>query len=63
MTLEEAKKNIGRIVIYTPFEKCNEDQKELGLIKMVNDKYVFVVYDLSGRGIPTNPEYIELEVK
>ena len=44
MTLEEARNNIGRYVVYTPFKGCSESQKELGVITSVNDTYVFVRY-------------------
>lgn len=44
MTLEEARNNIGKYVIYTPFGNCTQNQKELGVITSVNDNYVFVRY-------------------
>lgn len=36
---------IGRRVIYTPFEGCDESEKELGTITSKNKLYVFVKYD------------------
>lgn len=55
MTLEEARKNIGRYVIYTPYEGCPKSQLELGFITSVNEHYVFVKYGL-GNAKATRPE-------
>ena len=44
MTLEEAKQNIGRYVVYIPHPTCPNNQRELGVITSVNEKYVFVRY-------------------
>jgi hypothetical protein len=62
MTLQEAGKNIGRNVIYTPFKGCDESQKEAGTITSVNDKFVFVRYSYSNNGIATSPEDLNLEI-
>lgn len=44
MTLQDAKNNIGRKVIYTPFVECYNKLKEYGVITSANDTYVFVRY-------------------
>ena len=41
MTLEECKNNIGRSVLYIPFEGCDESLYESGIITSTNSKYVF----------------------
>lgn len=56
MTLEEARNNIGRYVVYTPFEGCSDNQKELGVITSVNDTYVFVRYGDELHSKATRPE-------
>lgn len=55
MTLEQAKKNIGRYVIYTPYEGCPKDQLELGVITSVNEHYVFVRYGNDINSKATSP--------
>ena len=42
MTLEEARKNIGRYVTYIPFKGCSKDQLELGVITSVNEKDMYL---------------------
>lgn len=44
MTLQEASQSIGRKVIYTPFENCDNKYLEYGVITSTNDKYVFIRY-------------------
>lgn len=56
MTLEEAKNNIGRLVVYTPFEGFDESQIEYGVITSVNDRYVFVRYGRKIHSEATRPE-------
>jgi hypothetical protein len=60
MTLEEARKNIGRYVVYTPFEGCSDNQKEVGVITSVNDTYVFVRYGDELHSKATRPEDLKL---
>lgn len=56
MTLEEARKNIGRIVVYTPFKGCDESQLQYGEITSVNNKFVFVRYGRKIHSEATRPE-------
>ena len=56
MTLEQAKNNVGAWVIYKPFDVCSDDQKEIGVITSVNDRYVFVRYGNKLHSEATNPE-------
>jgi len=44
LTLEQASKNIGRLVTYRPYKTGPLNAIEGGLITSVNDKYVFVRY-------------------
>lgn len=44
MTIEEAKKNIGKAVRYVPYIGCPKKQIEHGYIKGVNDNFVFVCF-------------------
>lgn len=60
MTLEEAKNNIGRWVVYTPFKGCPDNQKEVGVITSVNDTYVFVRYGNELHSKATRPEDLKL---
>ena len=60
MTLEEARKNIGRYVTYTPYEGCSKDQLELGVITSVNDHYVFVRYGNDINSKATRPEDLKM---
>ncbi len=46
MEIQEAE--IGRKVIYTPYEGCDPLLKEEGIITSVNKRFIFVRY---GRGI------------
>jgi hypothetical protein len=56
MTLQEAKNNIGKWVVYTPFDGCSKDQKEIGIITSVNESYVFVRYGNELHSKATLPE-------
>jgi hypothetical protein len=61
MTLEEARGNIGRIVVYR--KQWHNGKMEQGIITSVNYKYVFVLYsyqiqDASGQA--TDPKDLEL---
>jgi hypothetical protein len=60
MTLEESKNLVGRKVIYTPYEGCNENELETGIITGYNDKYVFVRYGSDINSKATKPEDIKL---
>lgn len=52
--------DVGRAVIYTPFELCSKILKEEGYITSWNHIYVFVDYGHScGRGIATSPDDLE----
>lgn len=55
MTLDEARENIGRSVVYCPAHGSFED----GLIKSVNDRYVMV--DYQGNVKATAPEDLWLK--
>ncbi|MEG1565367.1 MAG: hypothetical protein RR342_01330 [Bacilli bacterium] len=44
MTLEQARNNVGRGVVYIPYKDCPKSQIEYGTITSVNDSYVFVRY-------------------
>lgn len=44
VTLENARQNIGRNVIYYPYENCPKSEIEYGVITSVNDSFVFVRY-------------------
>lgn len=57
MKLHEAIK--GRRVVYTPFEGCQEHQKEYGVIKMITPKYIFVIYGNDHFAKATLPEDLE----
>jgi hypothetical protein len=62
MTLQEAKDNIGKKVIYTPFEGCDSKDLKYGVITSVNSKYVFVRYGSDINSKATGADYIELDV-
>ncbi len=54
MKIEDLKpEDVGRGVVYEPFKGA---KLEDGTIKSWNDKFVFVQYDYTGRGIATPPE-------
>jgi hypothetical protein len=54
MKIEDLKdSDIGRGVVYESYPGA---KLEDGTVKSFNDKFVFVVYDHSGRGIATPPE-------
>lgn len=60
MTLEEARKNIGRYVTYIPFKGCSKDQLELGVITSVNERFVFVRYGNEINSKATRPEDLKI---
>lgn len=60
MTIEEAKRNIGNSVTYTPFEGCGENQKEYGVITSVNERFVFVRYGNDVNSKATRAEDLKL---
>lgn len=62
MNLEEARNNIGRVVIYTPFKGCSFRDLERGVITSVNDKYVFVRYGNELISKSTRPEDLHFEL-
>ena len=51
MAINPSQSDIGRIVIYR--------QKEQGRITSFNDKYVFVDYTNTGRGVATSRQDLE----
>ena len=54
---ELTKDDIGRNVVYTPFEGCDSSDIEYGHITSFNDVNIFVDYGKNcGRGHATNPE-------
>jgi hypothetical protein len=63
ISLEDAKNNIGRAVIYTPFEGCKDSIKERGYITSVNNMFIFVKYPYSHIGIATCFGDLEFEFK
>jgi hypothetical protein len=63
MTLEEARKNIGSKVMYTPFQGCNPSLIEYGIITDVNQKFVFVRYENENISKATNPTDLKFEIK
>jgi hypothetical protein len=63
ISLEDAKNNIGRAVIYTPFKNCEDSIKERGYITSVNNMFIFVRYSYSNNGIATYPGDLEFEIE
>ena len=63
MTIEEAKKNVGRAVKYVPYIGCPKNQIEHGYIKNVNDTFVFVCFGIRtmDRGEACRPEDLKFE--
>lgn len=61
MTLEECRNNIGRKVVYTPFEGCDTSLLEYGVIVSANLTYVFVRYGSDINAKATKPEDLTLE--
>ena len=52
--------DVGRKVIYTPFELCSKILKEEGHITSWNGSFIFVDYGHScGRGIATDPDDLD----
>lgn len=60
MTLEDCKNNIGRSVLYIPFEGCDPSLYESGIITNVNSKYCFVRYGSDINSKATKPEDLRL---
>ena len=60
MTIEEAAKNIGRSVTYTPFKGCDSKELEFGVITSTNTSYVFVRYGADINSKATNAEDLRL---
>lgn len=60
MTLEECRKNIGRTVVYIPFEGCKSSLYEYGVITSVNSLYCFVRYGTDINSKATSPENLKL---
>ena len=60
MTLEDCKNNIGRSVLYIPFEGCDSSLYESGIITSVNSKYCFVRYGSDINSKATKPEDLSL---
>jgi len=61
MKITEAAANIGRSVTYTPFEGCDSDQLEFGIITEVRHSNVFVRYGSELQSKATNPEDLKFE--
>lgn len=55
MTLEEARENIGELVVYD-----SGHHREDGIITSVNDTFVFVRYGIAQNGKATLPQQLEL---
>jgi hypothetical protein len=65
MTLEEARNNIGKFVIYTPFSDFTKGEihrLQYGFITSVNDRYVFVRYGDGDTSAATDPNDLKLGV-
>jgi hypothetical protein len=61
MSINEAKNNIGKMVIYKPYDGCPNQLWQTGKIKSVNEKYVFVLYNHNTIfGEATKPEDLTL---
>ena len=56
MTLDDARNNIGRSVVYKPFKGCDKSQYEYGVITGVNERFVFVRYGSEILSKATNPQ-------
>lgn len=56
MTLEEARRNIGQRVTYTPYVGGTV----AGTIEGVGDYFVLVLKDDEDRSVPINPEQLSL---
>lgn len=56
MTLQEARDNIGALVMYEPYPFCPISLREFGYITSVNDTYVFVRYGNDTHSKATRPE-------
>ena len=48
--------DVGRLVIYQSWSGATIEE---GSIKSWNDRFVFVQYDKTGRGIATPPEFLK----
>ena len=44
MTLEEARKSLGKKVTYRPYPNCKTNLMEHGIISDISSRYVFVRY-------------------
>lgn len=62
MTLEEAAANIGRTVIYTPYDTANtwNDGAQQGVITSTNGTYAFVQYAGDQHAKATSPHMLQL---
>jgi hypothetical protein len=60
LTLDLARQNIGRRVLYTPPQRLGRPV-EPGVITSVNDTFVFVLYQGSKHSAATRPEDLEFE--
>lgn len=61
MTIEEAKANIGKEVVYIPFEDCAEKDLEPGIIIGVKFPYVYVQYENESISRGTRPRDLKLK--
>lgn len=58
MTLDEARQNLGRAVIYRPHPGA---EPETGFITGAGQMYVFVRYGSNGHSTATPPELVTLD--
>ena len=56
MKIEEAREGIGRTVIYTPHDECDDADKEIGVITSCNYHTIYVRYGDNVNSKGTNPE-------
>lgn len=63
MTIEEAKKNIGKAVKYVPYFGCPKNKIEHGYINSVNDNFVFVCFGarIMDSGEACRPEDLQFD--
>lgn len=61
MLLQEASENIGRKVIYTPYQDCDIKAIEYGVITSVNNNFVFVRYGKDVNSKATRAENLEFD--
>ena len=60
MTLEEAEKNIGKVVKREAYKGCEDKHCSYGTITKVADRLVHVRYDGDNHSLPVRAEAIKL---